>query len=111
VRVIGLETTASVDAHESRGLTVGPVAGSEHASCTLLRLDPGGVVGRHQAPTGQLLVVLEGAAEVTGGEGESHRVGAGGAVWWDAGEEHETWSEGGLLALTVEGLDLELLGS
>ena len=59
--------------------------------------------GRHPAVQGQLFIPLEGRVEVTGGDGASAAVGPGQAVWWEAGEEHETVSPDGAVALIIEG--------
>lgn len=50
----------------------------------------------------QLLAVLEGAGEVAGPDGLLQAVGPGDAVYWEAGEQHETRSARGLTALVIE---------
>jgi hypothetical protein len=40
---------------------------------------------------------------VSGADGEVHALGAGEAVWWETGEEHETWTDDGLTAIVIEG--------
>jgi mannose-6-phosphate isomerase-like protein (cupin superfamily) len=99
------------DNAESREITQ---HGSEHASVTPLtvpagdahvvriRLEPGGVLGRHAGRVDQLFVVVEGEGRAAGPDGESVPVAAGAAVYWAAGEEHETRSDTGLTAIVVE---------
>jgi hypothetical protein len=54
----------------------------------------------------QILVVLEGDAQVSGADGAFSPVAAGGGVFWEPGESHETRTSGGMTALVIEG-DLE----
>ena len=67
-----------------------------------IRLEPCGVLGRHAARADQLFVVVEGAGVASGADGDAIPVAAGTAIYWPAGEEHETRSEGGLTAIVVE---------
>jgi mannose-6-phosphate isomerase-like protein (cupin superfamily) len=77
------------------------------AALSALQLGPGGVVGRHPAAAAQLFVVVEGSGEVSGGDGAFQPIAAGEAVAWDHGEEHETRSTSGLLAIVLEGEAVE----
>jgi mannose-6-phosphate isomerase-like protein (cupin superfamily) len=79
--------------------------GDAHVLC--LRLGAGGTLGRHPASVDQLFVVVEGEGWVTGADGERVRVAAGTALYWAAGEEHESGSEKGLTAIVVESERLE----
>jgi quercetin dioxygenase-like cupin family protein len=67
-----------------------------------IRLDPGGVLGRHAARADQLFIVVEGEGVASGADGNATAVAAGTAVFWAAGEEHETRSDTGLTAIAVE---------
>ena len=62
---------------------------------------------RHPATYPQILAVLEGSGEVSGDDGVAEPIGVGEAVFWRAGEEHETTTTVGLTALIVEGEALE----
>jgi quercetin dioxygenase-like cupin family protein len=75
----------------------------------VFRIAPGGRIGRHPATVPQLLAVFGGSGEVAGADGEFQPIAAGEAVFWAAGEEHETRSEEGLTALVIEGAGLEPL--
>jgi quercetin dioxygenase-like cupin family protein len=77
------------------------------AAISTIELGPGGVIGRHPAAAHQLVVVVEGSGEVSGAEGAFHPIAAGEAAAWEQGEEHETRSDTGLLAIVLEG-DVEL---
>ena len=71
-----------------------------HVGC--MRLGPGGLIGMHPAGTPQLLAVVEGEGWIRGEEGTKTRVSAGGAVFWEEGEMHETGTDAGLVAIVIE---------
>ena len=74
--------------------------GDAHVVC--VRLGPGGVLGRHAAGAAQAFVVVQGEGWSSGADGARVALAAGTAVFWEAGEEHETGSESGLTAIIVE---------
>jgi quercetin dioxygenase-like cupin family protein len=96
-----------VEAHGSRGFSVGAFGISADAHLVAVNLAPGGTIGRHPAGGRQLLVVLSGEAEVAGAEGVVRRLTVGSAAVWEPGEVHETRSPGGMTAMIVEG-DLDI---
>jgi quercetin dioxygenase-like cupin family protein len=69
----------------------------------VFRVAPGGRVARHPASYPQILAVLDGSGTVSGPAGVDEPIEAGEAVFWQAGEEHETKTETGLTALIIEG--------
>ena len=73
----------------------------------VMRIEPGGRIGRHPAAALQLFAVSSGSGWVSGDDGERISIVAGEAVVWDLGEEHESGSDEGMTALVVEaeGLD------
>lgn len=74
----------------------------------VLYLAPNGRLGEHPAESDQLMLVFQGRATVLGGEGESASATVGQAVFWQAGERHETCAgREGLAAILVEGEKLE----
>ena len=93
------------------GVTIAPLTApiSAGAPCqaAVFRLAPGGRIVRHPATVPQILAVLEGSGEVSGADGVAQPIGPGEAVFWEAGEEHETTSATGLTALILEGDALE----
>ncbi|HTO26291.1 MAG TPA: cupin domain-containing protein [Gaiellaceae bacterium] len=95
------------------GATIAPLTSPIRAGApfqaAIFRLEPGGRVARHPAAVPQLLAVLEGSGVVSGADGVEEPIGVGEAVVWDEGEEHETRTETGLVALILEGRGL-LLG-
>ncbi len=96
-----------IEAHGSRGFSVGAFGLGADTHLVAVTLAPGGVIGRHPAVGRQLLVVLAGDAEVAGAEGTVRILAAGQAAVWEPGEQHETRSRGGLSAMIVEG-DLDI---
>jgi quercetin dioxygenase-like cupin family protein len=87
-------------------VTLSPLTASGPAQAAIFRLGPGGRIARHPAAVPQVLAVLEGSGLVSGGDGEFRPIGAGEAVFWAAGEEHETVSDHGLTAVIVEATGL-----
>jgi quercetin dioxygenase-like cupin family protein len=92
-------------------VTVAPLSRSIFAGApfqaAVFRVAPGGRLARHPATYPQILAVLEGSGAVSGPSGVDEPIETGEAVFWQAGEEHETKSEGGLTALIIEGDGLE----
>jgi len=82
--------------------------GTDHVSLTCINLAPGGVVGTHPATHAQLFLVITGDGWVAGPDGHRTPISAGYGVRWEAGEEHTSGTEAGLIALAVEGAGLDL---
>jgi quercetin dioxygenase-like cupin family protein len=72
-----------------------------------MHLSPGGRVGAHQATTHQLLLVVRGEGWVRGPELERTPIMADQAAFWEPGEEHESGSDTGMVALVIEGDTLD----
>lgn len=68
---------------------------------------PGGRVGAHQATTRQLFLVMSGEGWVRGPESERTPITADQAAFWEAGEEHESGSETGMVVFVIEGHTLD----
>lgn len=104
------ENADRVDAHGSRGASFSriyprsPGASDLYFGC--MYLEPGGRLGRHPAAGDQWFLIIQGGGTVQGEDGPL-RVGPGSAVFWGAGEPHETRAgRHGLTALVVEGTQL-----
>ena len=98
----------TITAFESRGVRLTPILRPSPAlSVACFTIEPGGVIGHHQAVETQLLLVLAGDASVSGADGVPVVVGPGDAVLWDAAEWHETRTNTGLTALVMEGTGLD----
>jgi quercetin dioxygenase-like cupin family protein len=89
------------------GVTVAPLtaplAAGVPVQAAIFRFAPGGRLVRHPATVPQILAVLEGSGWVSGADGTIEPIAAGEAVFWSAGEEHETRTDEGLAALILEG--------
>ena len=92
-------------------MTVAPLSRSIfHGSpfqAAVFRVAPGGRIARHPASYPQILAVLDGSGNVSGPTGVEESIEAGEAVFWQAGEDHETKTATGLTALIIEGDGLE----
>ena len=109
MRVLDLTTIPAkyVTDFQSKDFAIAGVGSAAASQFAVARLGPSGTIGRHPAATTQMLVVLQGEALVSGSGDDTLLVGPGHAVVWDDGEQHETRTELGLLALIIEG-DLKL---
>ncbi len=79
-----------------------PLAGGAPVQAAIFRLAGNGRIVRHPATVPQILAVLEGAGRVSGADGTFEPITAGEAVFWSAGEEHETQTEEGMTVLILE---------
>jgi quercetin dioxygenase-like cupin family protein len=100
VRRADLTDERAIDRFESVAARVRPLAPEAHV--VVIDVAAGGKVGRHPAAAQQLFVVVRGSGWVAGRDGGREEVNAGEAVIWDAGEERESGSDGGMTALVVE---------
>jgi quercetin dioxygenase-like cupin family protein len=111
VRLIAFdpERLRAIDHHGSSGFELAPLTripdGPGHV--VLVRLAPGGRIGRHPTAGAQLLAVVSGSGTVSGGDGVDRPIAAGTAAAWEAGEQHETRTDEGLVAVVVEAAELE----
>jgi quercetin dioxygenase-like cupin family protein len=105
VRILQLDGVPhrTIDAHGSRGFTIGAFGITAEASLVAVSLRPGGVIGRHPAAGRQLLLVLDGDATVSGSYGDPVSIRPGQAAVWEPNELHETRSTDGLTGLVIEG--------
>jgi quercetin dioxygenase-like cupin family protein len=87
---------------------IAPLVGNDsRARVELIRIPPGGSMGRHPTAASQLFAVVIGSAWVRGGDGAGRTIEAGCGALWAAGEEHETRSEHRATAVCIEG-DLDV---
>jgi quercetin dioxygenase-like cupin family protein len=84
---------------------VGRFEGTFQVGC--FHIDPGGVVGFHEATFPQLFMVVSGEGWVRGEEPERRPIFPGQAAFWEAGEWHESGSETGMMAVVVESAALD----
>jgi quercetin dioxygenase-like cupin family protein len=67
-----------------------------------------GIIGYHQAPVPQFLLIVNGEGWVRGSDNISHVVKQGDAVFWEQDEWHETRTDSGLTAIIIESEVLNL---
>ena len=106
MRRVGLQGEREVTAAGSVSARVKRLAPQAHA--VVIEIGPGGVVGRHPTVVPQLFVVVSGSGWVSGPDRGREAIGAGEAVLWDQGEEHESGSEEGMTALVLESESLQV---
>jgi hypothetical protein len=79
------------------------------AQAVVMRLEPNGLLGRHPAPVPQLMIVIHGEGYVRGEDPTPLAIRPGVAIRWNAGEQHETWTEAtGLVLVIIEARDSKL---
>jgi len=78
------------------------------AGLTCLNLEAGGIIGTHEATAAQLFLVTAGQGWIAGPDGERVPITAGWGVRWEAGEEHTSGTDTGLVALAIEGAPFQL---
>ncbi|KAA0546584.1 cupin [Bacillus sp. BGMRC 2118] len=71
-----------------------------HVGC--MYLDKNDVIGRHDAVTSQLFLVVSGEGWVSGADHEKVRINVGEAAFWEKGESHEAGSETTMIAIVIE---------
>jgi quercetin dioxygenase-like cupin family protein len=102
----------AIDAYGSAGVTMAPLtaplAQGAMFQAACFRLAPGGRIGRHPATLPQLFAALDGSGRVSGDDDAEGAISAGEAVFWEAGEDHETRTDSGLTAIVIESPELKL---
>jgi quercetin dioxygenase-like cupin family protein len=97
----------TITSYDSRGASARRVAdGSGEAHAYVVRFEPGGVIGRHEAGFAQLFIVLEGGGWVAGDDDRRVAIAAGDIVMFDRGEHHAKGSESGMLVVMVQVRDM-----
>ncbi|WP_155591377.1 cupin [Lysinibacillus cavernae] len=71
-------------------------------------IEPGGVVGMHDAPVPQLFIVIHGEGWVCGEDVEKVSIKTGEGVLWQQGQAHESGSTTGLTALVIQAEHIDL---
>lgn len=105
MRVIDLRLGARrpIDEFDSAGAAahhLGSGAGAVHVYA--VHLEPGGVIGAHEAGFDQLFVPVHGGGWAAGADGVRRWIGVGEAAVIRRGEVHAKGSETGLVALMVQ---------
>src|SRR5690348_2031164 len=95
--------------HESTGLLATRIATSEGTvRLTHLKVEPGGTIGTHPAPSPQMFLMITGDGWIAGSDGTRILITAGQGVCWARDEEHTSGTDNGFTAIAVEGSPLTL---
>jgi len=109
MKLVAFDPAHAITHFDSHGATIGGVARcTGETRVSLLELAAGGIVGEHPATSPQLFLVVAGSGWVRVGE-DRRAIEPWQAALWEAGERHESGSDGGLTAVVVEADSLELL--
>lgn len=98
----------TIEQFESRNAVMTRVAHiTQPASVRCFYLDPGGIIGYHPASENQLFIVVDGEGQVRGQSDQFISIAKGQAALWEAGEWHESRTDTGMVAVVIEGRDLD----
>ncbi len=78
----------------------------EPVTIGIIHVEPGGIIGYHDAPVAQAFIVMEGEGWIKGADGNRQMLNTGEGVLWDKGEGHESGSEQGMTVLVLQGENL-----
>lgn len=98
----------TVTAFGSQGVGISPVlrnAETLHVGC--LHFSEHSVLGLHPAKVNHLFLVVSGSGWVRTDSTPPVPVREGEAVFWEAGEIHESGSEEGMTVIVIEGVNLD----
>ncbi|OPA77433.1 hypothetical protein BVG16_13320 [Paenibacillus selenitireducens] len=98
------DVAREVTAYQSHNIAFTKVAQADdgiHMGCMFIGKQ--GVIGGHEAPVDQLMLVVQGEGMVIGAGNQETKVYSGFAVFWERGEWHETKSEAGMTVIIIEG--------
>lgn len=94
-----------VDAFGSAGVAAAALARLgrvDGAAVDVVTFQPGGRLGRHPTRLWQLFALVSGTGWASGLEVVQERLGPGDAVLWEPGEEHESGTDDGMIAIVVQ---------
>ena len=77
------------------------------AEINAIYLHPNGKIGRHQAATQQLFLLVDGDGWVRGESDGEQAVREGQAILWEKDEWHESGTERGMTAVIIEGENVD----
>ncbi len=80
----------------------------EPTNIGLVYIEPGGVIGHHEAPVAQLFVVIQGEGWVSGEDRKKILLRNGEGVLWQTGQGHASGSDTGLTALVIQAKHIEI---
>jgi len=102
------DTGQSVERYESRSVIYSRIAQTfTPASIGFMFVEPGGIIGIHEAPTTQLFLVVQGEGWVRGQSELKVVIRMGEGVFFDKGEWHESGSVLGMTCIIVQSDEFE----
>jgi quercetin dioxygenase-like cupin family protein len=102
------EVAHPITQYDSHGVAMGRGVRFEgDAQIGCFHVAPGGVIGYHEATTAQLFMCVSGEGWVTGTDRERVPIVPGQAAFWESGESHESGSATGMVAIVVEGTNVD----
>ena len=102
------EVGKSIDAYGSSGFVISRIVRLfDEAVVNCAYLEANGVIGFHQAVIPQLFLVMQGEGWVRSSSPERTTIQAGQAVYWGKGEWHESGTEMGMIAIIIEGVNID----
>lgn len=102
----GQESGQSINQFDSNFIMSRIVVTGKPVHIGAMYLASNGVIGLHRATCPQLLLVVSGQGWVRCDSEDKVYVGVGDAVFWEAGESHETQTDAGLTAIVIESDEL-----
>lgn len=100
----GADVGKNVDSYDSSGFVISRVVHLfDEAVVNCAYLNPGGVIGYHQATLPQLFLVVQGEGWVRSQAADRISIQAGQAAYWEKGEWHESGTERGMTVIIIEG--------
>jgi len=106
---VNLNNARAITNYGAIGVSVaGLLELSSNVAVNVLQFSPQSILPAHPAGRPQLFVVLHGHGWVSGADGRRSNLQAGQAVYWAAGEPHESGTEAGMLCIAVQSSNLDL---
>lgn len=96
-----------IDKHNSNGFYINRLATLDSKiSINFIHLEANGIIGNHKAPVNQIFLIVDGEAIVSSNNHTTVSISKNTAVFFEAGEMHETRTNNGLNAVIIESPDL-----
>lgn len=97
-----------IDDYESTGFIISRVVHLvEEATIHCAYIDANGCIGYHEASDSQLFLVVQGEGWVRSQSPDKTPIKAGQAAFWHKGEWHESGTETGMIAMIIEGANVD----
>jgi quercetin dioxygenase-like cupin family protein len=99
----GFDVSKPMEKYQSKSIGYSMIVQTiEPSTIGYIYIEPGGVVGYHEAPIPQFFLVVQGQGWVRGEKSNRTIVSAGDAVYWEKGEGHESGSELGMSVIIIQ---------